>query len=303
VDARELIDTAARDRMGGAHEVALTAAEGFVALSAEIPDADELVPAFELAARVLLVNQTTMAPLWRLVNDGMHAIDAAAGPEFVADAVVEAARSFHLRVRRGVDRTVAELAPLVPHDARIVTFSASGTIERAAVALHDAGRCRMIRCCRSLPGGEGEQLALRLRHDKRPPVPAETIEDAAVTAAIAESDVVLVGADVIGPNFFVNKIGTRLVALAGQALGRKALVIADTSKLVPAAVATVIRDRMGHGPHASAFETVPWHETDGWLSESGLASAMSVEPFSHDVELHPKLRDLLDDLRIRSPGS
>lgn len=303
MDARELIDVVAKDRTRGAHELAVTAAEGFVGLAAELPEADELVPAFHLASRVLLVNQTTMAPLWRLVNDGMYAIDAAAGPEFVADAIVEASRSFQLRVRRAAERTVAELEPLVPVDARIVTFSASGTIERALVALHAAGRCRMVRCCRSLPGGEGDALALRLRHDKRPPVPAEAIDDAAVTAAIAEADVVLVGADVIGPDFFVNKIGTRLVALAGKAVGRPALVVADSSKLVPAAVARVIRDRMGHGPHSSLFETVPWSETDGWVSENGLASAVSVEPFSHDVELHQHLRELLDDLRLRAPGS
>ena len=72
--------------------------------------------------------------------------------------------------------------------------------------------------------------------------------------------------------------------------------------LVAVAVDELSRVQSATGPGDAIDPHSPWHETDGWLSESGLASAMSVEPFSHDVELHPQLRDLLDDLRLRSPG-
>lgn len=293
MDAHSTIATAASDAEHGATFVALNAAEGIAALTREETEPDRFASAFLEAAQTLLLRQRTMAPLWRLVNDCLIAADAAQGPELAADAVNEAARSFATRAKRARSRIVHELAGLVPAGTVVLTTSASSTLEAAFIALSEAGRVKRLMICRADPGGEGAALAARLR-DRR--IPAERVDDAAVALAAATSDLVVMGADVAGPDWCVNKVGSMPLALCAESAGRRAVVVSDSLKLVPAGMADAIRAGMERDPARARFETVPWRHLEGWVSEEGFLPARSVGTWSESIEVHPRLEVFAKEL-------
>ncbi len=299
--AADVLAEAAADRSSGARVIASRAADGIALLAEEHGDPDELAPEFLKAARVLMVNQGMIGSLWNLINDCLIAADEAEGPELAADAVAGAAQSFRTRAKRAIPALIHELAPIVPQDARITTTSASATLEEAFVAMAGAGKLRQLYCTRSLPGGEGVDMAERLRdHGLRVTV----IDDACLTNAVADSDLVLFGADSMGPDFLVNKVGTRQLALVARAFGIDTYVVAENAKVVPPMISDVIYARLDRGAATGRFEAVPWREIRGWVSEDGLVSARSVDVIASRVELHLRVedlaRDLVESLRLKS---
>lgn len=293
VRAQDLIDAAATDRTSGSSAVVLAAAAGLSALAQETPEPQEFAPAFLEAARVLLVQQPVMAALWRLINDCLIEADAAESHEFASDAVGATARSVASRTRRHNSRMLHELAALAPQRGVIVTTSASTTLEAAFAALGKAGRIHTLYCCEARPGGEGAELARRLRSLR---IRAEAIPDAAAAVAVDCADLVVVGADAVGPDWAVNKVGTRPLAAVAENAGKRAIVVADTSKLVPAPIVEVMEDRLGSDPARTAFEKIPWRTLGGWLSEDGLATPATVPALAREVELHERLVVLAREL-------
>ena len=69
----------------------------------------------------------------------------------------------------------------------------------------------------------------------------------------------LVGADAIGPEAFVNKVGTRVLAEAAQRAGTPFLVVAESYKWLPPAQPLIA---------AGAFEAVPNALVTAFLSDA-----------------------------------
>ncbi|MBX7161252.1 MAG: hypothetical protein K1X95_13260 [Acidimicrobiia bacterium] len=295
--AQDLIDAAATDRTSGSSAIVLAAAAGLSALAQESPEPQTFAPAFLEAARVLLVQQPVMGALWRLVNDCLIEADAAESHEFAADAVAATARSVAGRTKRHSSLIIHELAALAPARGVILTTSASTTLEAAFAAMGKAGRIHTVYCCEARPGGEADELAKRLRAQR---VRAEAIPDAAAAVAVDRADLVVIGADAVGPGWAMNKVGSRPLATVAELAGKRAVVVADTSKLVPEPIAEVIEARVDTDPTRAAFETIPWRHLGGWLSEDGLATPVTVSSLAHEVRLHERLTVLAGELsRIR----
>lgn len=294
MQAQDLIDAAATDRVSGSSAIVLAAAAGLSALAEEKPAPEEFAPAFLEAARVLLVQQPAMAGLWRLVNDCLLEADAAESHEFASDAVAATARSAATRTRRHTRQIVHELAALAPKRGVIVTMSASTTLEAAFTALGEAGRVHTIYCCEARPGGEGALLAKRLRAQR---VRAEAIPDAAAALAVDAAELVVIGADAIGPDWVVNKAGSRPLASVAEMAGKRAVVVADTTKLVPGVIADAIAGRLVTDPARATFEKVAWRCLGGWLSEDGLATPTTVPALAQQIVLHERLEVLARELR------
>ena len=150
-------------------------------------DAAELLarlsPAERAAAAARLVDaHPAMAPL-RLLS-------RADDPAAFADAL-----------RAHMDEAVGRAAGVVA-GRRVLTISHSSVVEQAL----RSGRAAEIHCLRSEPGGEGAALAARLG--------AHLWEDAQLDEAAAAADVGLVGADAVGLDSFVNKVGTAALCRA-----------------------------------------------------------------------------------------
>lgn len=124
------------------------------------------------------------------------------------------------QARRDTVRLARERLAGIP--GTVVTHSASGTVRDALAVRAPADIVAAV----SQPGGEGRALADALR--------ARCVEDAEAVRLAAHCGAVLVGADAIGRRSFVNKVGTRQLAVAARGAGRPFLVVAESFKRVDA---------------------------------------------------------------------
>jgi translation initiation factor 2B subunit (eIF-2B alpha/beta/delta family) len=202
--AWDAVHAAAGDRVSGASEIALRAAEALAAL----PRSD-----LEDAVAALIRGHPSMAPLWRLGSEVLEAQDHAAS-----------AAAFARRLAAESEGVTARAASLL--SGPVVVHSYSGTVVAAVAA---AGVPAL--CARSEPGTAAELAATRLTERG---IDARVVEEEEAIEHAARADAMLTGADAVAPSGVVNEVGTRRLAEAAVAAGKPALVLAGSSKLVAA---------------------------------------------------------------------
>src|SRR5262249_18009640 len=124
---------------------------------------------------------------------------------------------------------------------RLVTVSFSRTVETVLRSLAERRSLR-IACSEGRPALEGRRLATRLAAHG---VAVTCFSDAAIGHALASADAVLVGADAVAPEWFLNKSGTRMLAAAAAQQGIPVYVTAARDKFVSRAVARLLQMREG----------------------------------------------------------
>ena len=182
------------------------------------------------AARGVVSAQPSMAPLWNAALAALR--DERERGTF---------ERFVQRSRRAGDALVRvagdTLAPSTPGQGlAVATCSFSGSVLRAVRALADRGAVS-VACSEGRPACEGRRLAEALAAAR---IPVEFFTDAALGDAVGRSDLVLVGADAIGPHWFVNKTGTRQLAAAATHAGVPVYVLAARDKFLAPAVASLL---------------------------------------------------------------
>lgn len=85
----------------------------------------------------------------------------------------------------------------------------------------------------SRPAYEGKVLGIHLADLG---YPVKLITDSNISRYMDQVDMAIVGADTISENYFINKTGTQLIALACQHFKIPLYVLADSRKLIPASV-------------------------------------------------------------------
>jgi hypothetical protein len=161
------------------------------------------------------------------------------------------------QARRRARRAAAHARRLLPRGGVVLTVSYSATVIEA---LQGAG-VRVV-VAQSLPGGEGTQAAKRLA-DRG--LPVTLVPDAAVGQWAAAADAVLFGADALTVRGVINKVGSRLLALAAAAERIPCCVAADSSKLAPPASGFRL-PLLGPGDW---FEYVEWDLVTWLITERG----------------------------------
>jgi translation initiation factor 2B subunit (eIF-2B alpha/beta/delta family) len=120
-----------------------------------------------------------------------------------------------------------EPEPLGPPVLRLVTCSSSRAVEAAVLTV--AKEADVTVCCaESRPKCEGLGIAGRLAGAG---VAVELFSDAGISACVPGADAVLVGADVVGPDFFINKVGTAALCALANAVGVPVYGLAGREKL------------------------------------------------------------------------
>jgi translation initiation factor 2B subunit (eIF-2B alpha/beta/delta family) len=177
---------------------------------------------------------------------GLIALEALAGGH---GPVHDAVSRFRERVRRApaaIARHASGLLLLglegadgVQSPLRLVTCSSSAAVESTVRSA--AGRARVTVCCaESRPTLEGRELARRLADAA---VAVELFSDAAITSALSGASAVIVGADAVTPEFFINKVGTAgLCAMASQR-GVPVYILAGREKMLSAQAAGRLQQR------------------------------------------------------------
>lgn len=222
------------------------------------------------ASRALLRAHPTMAALWRL---------CAAAHD--ADEPGAAAEEFAGRLEAQVEGAADALRWIAPRrNAVVLTHSASSSVLEALERVRS--RIGTVVCTWSLPGGEGRALARRLERDGWD---VDLVPDAAIAVEAGRASLALVGADAVGESAVVNKIGTRLVALAARDAGIGCYALACGLKMLPDSIALGLR--------APAYEATPLELFDAVVTERGALRPGHVRRAARAVEIPAALAAIL----------
>src|SRR3954471_11548981 len=181
---------------------------------------------------VALVNaQPSMAPVWNAVRAAVVAGTSADFERYVEHA----RRAPHSLVRHAAGLLLTgSSAPLT-----LVTISFSGTVALLLETLVAAQPLRAA-CADGLPGLEGRRMATRL---SAAGIPVSHFTDAGLGHALDAADAVVVGADAVTPEWFLNKSGTRMLAAAAAQQGIPVYVLATRDKFLSRGAAALLQVR------------------------------------------------------------
>ena len=265
------------DVHGGAAEIALRAIEAYEQVLEGASTFPSMLTELEELSLQMIDAQRAMAPLLHLAA---RVLDAPLEETELPPARAltrQALDSFRAELRQAPAQVADRAEALIPAGGKVLTVSSSSTV-RAALLEAARRRSFSVVCTESRPNLEGRALAAELAQAG---LDVTLAPDAGITSLIRSCDVVLVGADSIGDLGVVNKIGTRLAALAARGAGIPVYALADCTKLLPPGVPqTVEDDRPADEVWADAppdvrvwnryFEPTPLPFFEGIAMESGL---------------------------------
>ncbi|HMQ31353.1 MAG TPA: initiation factor 2B [Chloroflexaceae bacterium] len=290
----------AEDNLSGAVEIAEKSAE----VVQRLARTDQSARLEELRGRLLELSwaliraHPTMAPLVNLVNAVLWTIDGAPDPETARRAVAEATGDFKRRLRVH-EAAIAETAlRLIPDDGQILTNGRSTTVRAALRHAQRAGRRFRVICAEGRPACEGRTLAAELAGGG---IQVSLVIDALAVAMVAESRLVLVGADHLGGYGLVNKVGTYGIALAAQAHNVPMYALCGSEKFLPPGF---VPPSQAHWPAEQVwdaapaqvaisnlyFDCTPLSALAGIVTEQGVQPAVGIEAWLAATKLHPDLR-------------
>jgi translation initiation factor eIF-2B subunit delta len=237
----ETIDELRLDRTHGGSWAARVAVEAVAAVADSPADSpQDLLDQMVAAGRELAASRPGLVA----VAGALGRLLASAGPQTHLDLdqfrrlVQEEAQALLQSRDRAAAAIAVQLREHVENSV-VLTHSASATVKEALVH----GSPRMVLCMATAPDDEGRRLADELAELG---LDVEVVEDADGPHHVAESDVLLVGADtVFRCGTLENKRGTRPLAEAASAAGIPVAVACEVIKLAPITAA-----------EAGVFETV-----------------------------------------------
>ena len=209
-----------------------------------LDDALRVPPAALEDSRIVCAGQPAMAPLW-------HACAAAVLDE-EEPGVFERARRELARAPLTLARAASLALRDLLQDAQaptVITVSYSSSVVRA---LLDTSMPIHVACGEGRPRFEGRRAALALAERG---LAVTLMTDAALTTCLDTAAAVVVGADAVASQFWINKVGTHGLAAAAHRQGVPVYVVASREKGMPDAVAR--RWRPSSGPVAEV-----WPEAD-----------------------------------------
>jgi translation initiation factor eIF-2B subunit delta len=222
----------ASDNVSGAAEIMRRAGDVFSLLkvrnvdqpSGSVQEAKQTILDVSVA---LVCAQPCMSSLLRLANAAVSAVRNAADSQGTFRSAEEAALRFIEDAQRAAHAAALHAANLIHDGSTILTHSRSSTVLEAFSEAQGAGREFSIIVTESRPMLEGRSLGESLAEKG---IRVTLIADAAASLVMDKVDLVLVGADQVMPEHLVNKIGTRMIALAARESGLPVYAACDGSK-------------------------------------------------------------------------
>lgn len=256
----------------------------------------------DMSSLVRLASETVSS----LINEGGACVQSSAAEVF--RAAVDAAGKFVESAIASAQAAAMHSVNLIGDGSTVLTHSRSSTVFDALIATRRAGKTFEVIATESRPMFEGRSLASELVARG---INVMLIADAAASLFIERADIVLVGADRITPEHAVNKIGTRMIALAARERGVPIYAICDMSKFIATDyLLDVKRDQANANelwPNAPEgvvvvnryFESTPLAYFTGVVSERGLLSGTQASAHAREVFIDPILIDALQSRRKR----
>lgn len=263
------------DRDRGARELALAALRALHAVSTKTTEEEfrESARALALARPMMAAIQNSLALAWSRHLAGSDPRTAVAEAietiEIASEGIALAGRS------------------VVPADT-VMTYSYSSTV----VELLSRTRPRKAIVSEARPLGEGLKLARALRSAG---LAVTFITEAQMGLFVHEADAVVVGADTILPSGeLVNKIGTRLLALAAKDAKIPFYSVTETLKVAAPSEPQPFAPEEGRASEICAarwlevrnvyLEATPRRLVTGYITEDGLIKPGRMRPYARSAD-------------------
>lgn len=220
------VGAAAVDEVGSAATVGTSAARAVAELALNIADhAPEAFPEPIIdAVELLISHHSVMAPIANLRNVVYLALPG--GPLQVAAAATDLADRLEASTRL-IGKAGADL---IAEGSTVLIHSASSSVR--SVLEEAKSRVGFNVCCtEAMPIGEGIEMAADLTAIG---FDVEVLEDEVAIELLPGMDLVLAGADAIGPGSAINKTGTAALARRARAIGIPFYIVASAEKALPA---------------------------------------------------------------------
>ena len=182
-------------------------------------------------------------------------------------------------------------ASLIEDGYAVMVHSSSASVRAVLDKAIEQSRFKVV-CTEALPVGEGRALAADLIASG---FSVELLSDTDAMAWVAGVDIVLVGADAIGPGRVINKVGTADLAQAAAGEGVPVYIVATVEKVLPEelfnAALRMATDAGGPGV-GGLSEVVPLSWFEGVVTEEGVLSPGDLSRRATEQIVHPSLRGL-----------
>jgi translation initiation factor 2B subunit (eIF-2B alpha/beta/delta family) len=197
----------------------------------------------ERLSPLVCLAQPSMGAIWNAVCAALDAAD----PVSVLDR-------FERQTDRGEQAATRVAATLLCEGdgaLRLATCSASGTVTSVFEAV-GARRPLRVACAEGRPVNEGRGMATRLAAAG---LAVDMYTDAGLGTALSSNDALLLGADAVSGDWFINKAGSAQLAALAVELHVPVYVVASREKFVPPRIAALLQLRQG--PAAEVWDQPP----------------------------------------------
>jgi len=295
------------DNTSGAAEILSRSGEVFSLLDAQrsesgIEDPERAYQVILEACLKLSRAQPDMSALLRLSSGALTAARNGTNAREIFEFAAGAAMSFVETARRASHATGLHAASLINEGITVLTHSRSSTVLSALVDAKQSGRSFDVVATESRPMFEGRSLAASLSSKG---IAVTLIADSAAASVMNRIDVILIGTDKLTASEVINKIGTRIIALAARERGLPVYALCDTSKFIREDY-LIGTAREQHSPielwedapvgvriENSYFEPTPIAYFTGIVTEDGLLSPVHAQRRAEET---PIAQDLVDSL-------
>lgn len=168
--------------------------------------------------------------------------------------VEKAGEEFKKIVEGAVDEIIEMGAEFLPHDTTVMTHCHSSLVEGIVKRAHELGKIERITVTETRPLYQGRITAKNLSEAG---LPVTIVVDSATREILRESDLALVGADVItSDGHLYNKIGTSELALSAEESSKEFMVASQLLKLDPVTLKGK-REEVEERPKEEVWENPP----------------------------------------------
>jgi len=284
----------ASDRISGSVELAEKAVE-IARRAAEGYSPQELAFHFPRLAAALLEAQPSMAAVINAVDELCLA--------FESGQLRDTLERVEEDLRSTADKTVEAAAEALFGYKTIATYSRSSLVERTLLKMGEKRPLKVL-LAESRPACEGLKLAKNLLAAG---IEVTICEDIILPELLKKSEVLVLGADAVGADWFANKTGSCIMCRAAAEAEIKVIIIANSYKFLPAHLSALYhipgwsyeRERMVSIPKAEyfspLFEKCPLDYVNSIVFEGGAIPVSEIKSLIVKTEISTTLKNYLEN--------
>ncbi len=179
------------------------------------------------------------------------------------------------------------------------------TLSRSSTVIRSLSEVEKVVVLESRPLKEGRVTAKRLMEKG---VDVDYWIDAGMCKAIEEVDCVVVGADTISIKGFLNKIGSKALAIVSENFGKKFFVVSDSSKILPKGIPTPkmethhakeVWDTQSNISVKNDYFELTELKRATFITEDGIKSSKDIKKIAEGKRVSERLLDIHPSIKER----